>query len=82
VFDPFRDFDDAGYLRNFEGEKDLDIVKAAEHEIFRANLPEAVAYLGRQKKLTYQHFLNVHRILFKGTEWRSMAQHCDNASGP
>jgi cell filamentation protein len=66
VFDPFRDFDVAGYLRNFEREKDLEIVRAAEHDIFRANLPDAVRYLKRQKKLIYRHFLHVHHILFKG----------------
>ena len=44
MFDPFKDFDSAGYLRNFEGEKNLDIVKMAEHELFRAELPEAVDY--------------------------------------
>ncbi len=66
MFDPFRDFDTAGYLRNVEGEKDLDIVKVIEHELFRANLPEAVSYLGRQKNLTYRNFLKVHHILFQG----------------
>jgi cell filamentation protein len=66
VFDPFKDFDTAGYLRNFDGEKDLDIVKVAEHELFRAMLPEAVAYLSQQTNVTYQDFLEVHRILFKG----------------
>lgn len=39
MFDPFKDFDSAGYLHNFDGEKDLDIVKVAEHELFRAKLP-------------------------------------------
>jgi cell filamentation protein len=66
VFDPFRDFDTAGYLRNFAGEKDLDIVKIAEHELFRANLPDAVSYLARRKAITYRDFLKVHEILFKG----------------
>ena len=66
MFDPFKDFETAGYLRNFEREKDLDIVKVAEHELFRANLPEAMAYLGRLKSLTYQNFLKVHHILFQG----------------
>ncbi|WP_423708718.1 Fic/DOC family protein [Undibacterium sp. WLX3042] len=66
MFDPFKDFDAAGYLRNFEGEKDLSIVKVIEHDLFRANLPEAVAYLARQKNLTYLNFLKVHHILFQG----------------
>lgn len=66
MFDPFKDFETAGYLRNFEREKDLDIVKVAEHELFRANLPDAVAYLGRVQNLTYAHFLHVHHLLFRG----------------
>lgn len=66
MFDPFRDFETAGYLRNFEGEKDLEIVKAVEHELFRANLPEAVAYLRRRRGLAYEHFCRVHYLLFRG----------------
>ncbi len=62
MFDPFRDFDTAGYLRNFAGEKDLDIVKIAEHELFRANLPDAVSYLARKKVITYQDFLRFTRF--------------------
>ena len=34
MFDPFRDYETAGYLRNFQGEKDLEIVKVAEHDLF------------------------------------------------
>ncbi|CAN7412901.1 Fic family protein [Pseudoduganella sp. LjRoot289] len=66
MFDPFRDFEKAGYLRNFEGEKDLDIVKMAEHELFRANLSEAVIYLRRRRSITYEHFCRVHHLLFRG----------------
>ena len=66
MFDPFKDFEIAGYLRNFEGEKDLEIVKVAEHELFRANLPEAIGYLGPLKNIAYRDFLRVHRILFHG----------------
>ena len=66
MFDPFNDFETAGYLRNIAQEKDLDIVKVVEHELFRANLPDAVRYLGKQKRLQYTDFLEVHRILFKG----------------
>ena len=66
MFDPFNDFDRVGYLRNFENEKDLGIVKVVEHELFRANLPGAVAYLRKQENLTYTNFLKVHHILFRG----------------
>lgn len=48
MFDPFKDFETAGYLRNFEREKDLDIVKVAimlmpqKHEL---TTQEAAAFL-------------------------------------
>mgnify|MGYP006189232979 CR=1 FL=1 len=66
MFDPFKDFDTAGYLRNFAAEKDLDIVKAAEHELFRANLPEVVHHLATLTQITYADFCQVHKILFQG----------------
>jgi cell filamentation protein len=66
VFDPFGDFAMAGYLRNTGAEKDLDVVKAAEHVLFRAQLPAALDYLSRCGRIKYEDFLNVHRILFSG----------------
>lgn len=45
MFDPFGDFETTGYLRNTSAEKDLTVVKAAEHTLFRAQLPEALAFL-------------------------------------
>jgi cell filamentation protein len=38
VFDPFGDFATEGYLRNFDKEKDPEIVKIAEHELFREQM--------------------------------------------
>ena len=38
MFDPFGDFATEGYLRNFDKEKDPEIVKIAEHELFGAQL--------------------------------------------
>lgn len=66
MFDPFGDFATEGYLRNFDKEKDLEIVKIAEHELFRAKLPEALAFLATKKRIEYPDFLEVHRILFEG----------------
>jgi cell filamentation protein len=66
VFDPFGDFDTEGYLRNFDKEKDLEIVKIAEHELFRAQLPVALNFLAKKKRIEYSDFLNVHQILFEG----------------
>lgn len=64
MFDPFGDFASAGYLRNVEAEKDLEIVKMAEHQLFRAQLPEALNFLSKLKRIEYADFLTVHQILF------------------
>lgn len=66
MFDPFGDFATAGYLRNFDGEKSLEIVKVAEHQLFRAQLNAALEFLANRKRITYADFLEVHRILFEG----------------
>ena len=66
MFDPFEDFQTAGYLRNVEALKDLDKVKVQEHVFFEANLEDALTFLRKVKgPIAYQHFLNVHRILFE-----------------
>jgi cell filamentation protein len=64
VFDPFGDYDSCGYLRNTEGEKDLEIIKIVEHELFRAQLPLALDYLAQCPYIEYADFLETHRILF------------------
>lgn len=65
VFDPFGDFESAGYLRNIERLKDRKAIKVLEHAFFEANLEKALSLL---EELTgpveYVHFLEVHRILF------------------
>ena len=52
TFDPFGDFASEGYLRNFENDKDLAIVKRAEHASFTTGLDEAFASLGKVETLT------------------------------
>ena len=64
MFDPFGDFALRGYLRNSEGEKDLEIIKIAEHQLFRAQLPVVLDFLSNCKRIEYTDFLEVHRILF------------------
>src|SRR3954447_26099194 len=64
TFDPFGDFATEGYLRNFEKEKDLAIVKRAENESFTTGLDEAFAHLSKSKGLTYDYVLQTHGILF------------------
>jgi len=66
MFDPFGDFETAGYLRNTGAEKDLSIIKAAEHALFRAQLPIALANLAKCRRIGYEDFLNVHKLLFGG----------------
>jgi len=62
MFDPFGDYEIAGYLRNTNAEKYLTVVKAAEHALFRAQLPAALTYLAQCRRIGYDDFLNVHRL--------------------
>jgi cell filamentation protein len=64
TFDPFGDFGVEGYLRNFEKEKDLAIVKRAENASFTTGLDEAFAALASAKVLVYDDVLKTHGILF------------------
>lgn len=65
MFDPFGDYETAGYLRNIEGTKDLDTLKRQEHVFFEANLEKALSYLQSvDGDITYENFLKVHHILF------------------
>lgn len=65
MFDPFGDFESAGYLRNIEGLKDAREVKIQEHLFFEANLEEALAFLASIRgRIGYRDFLRVHAILF------------------
>lgn len=64
MFDPFGDGATAGYLRNVMAEKDPSIIQHVQHDVFRANLPQAIEYLASRPKITYAHFLQVHKILF------------------
>lgn len=65
MFDPFKDFATAGYLRNVNKDKDPSVVKRMEHNIFRANIDDALNNLAAEEYLTYQIFLDTHRILFQ-----------------
>lgn len=66
MFDPFKDFASAGYLRNTAREKDPQIVKQIEHALFTANLQDATAWLKKRRNLQDDDFLKVHQILFGG----------------
>ena len=41
TFDPFGDFETRGYLRNFVGEKDSEIVRRLEHTSFTTGIDSA-----------------------------------------
>lgn len=64
-FDPFNDFQTAGYLRNRRGDTDLRVIKAFEQDLFAANMELALEWLQARKRIAYADFLEVHRILFE-----------------
>ncbi|ORM65405.1 cell filamentation protein Fic [Pantoea rodasii] len=66
IFDPFGDFETAGYLQNVLSLKDPDEVKASEHLSFELSLEEALQFLSKEKQLNYSSVLKVHEILFTG----------------
>jgi cell filamentation protein len=65
MFDPFKDFETLGYLRNINRDKDPDLVKQMEHNLFRGNIDEALKNLEESEELTYENFLQTHKILFQ-----------------
>lgn len=66
MFDPFGDFESAGYLRNVEQLKDADEIKLQEHLFFEANIEQAMDYLARiRREISYADFLKVHGLLFE-----------------
>jgi cell filamentation protein len=65
TFDPFGDFETAGYLRNFAGEKDPNIVRRLEHNSFLTGIDDAFARLSGIKRIAYPDVLETHKILFE-----------------
>lgn len=63
-FDPFGDFETAGYLQNSLQLKDPIEVKESEHLSFEASIEDALACLAKRKPITLQTVLKVHKILF------------------
>lgn len=65
TFDPFGDFNSAGYLRNVEALKDPELVKNQERVFFEAHLEEALDFLRRvEGGIAYSDILRVHGVLF------------------
>lgn len=65
MFDPFGDFDTAGYLRNAYQIKDLDQIRQMEHSLFLGNMPDAIEFLAQLPEITFEDYLRVHGILFR-----------------
>lgn len=65
TFDPFGDFETAGYLRNAAAEKSSAIVKRLEHAAFVSGVSSAFDFLKSIENISYPHLLEVHRILFE-----------------
>lgn len=63
-FNPFDDFETAGYLRNVYQLTDLNVVKRLEHASFESNIEQALAYLARLETIDYAAILMVHEMLF------------------
>ncbi|VVO78377.1 hypothetical protein PS903_01634 [Pseudomonas fluorescens] len=63
-FDPFGDFETAGYLQNSLQLKDPTEVKESEHLSFESSIEDALAYLSEKKSIDYRTVLKVHEILF------------------
>jgi cell filamentation protein len=64
IFDPFNDFDNRGYLRNFFGSKDIPKVKALEDASFQGNIERAINTLAAIDFIEYKHVLDIHKTLF------------------
>lgn len=64
TFDPFKDAETRGYLRNFAGSNDRNKIKSLEHYSFKAALPQAMGALAEKPRLAYSDILGTHKILF------------------
>lgn len=64
IFDPFDDYESAGYLRNAFKFKDPEQIKKMEHLAFEASLEEAIALLAAPTRITYETLLELHALLF------------------
>lgn len=63
-FDPFGDFETAGYLQNSLQLKDPVEVKESEHLSFESSIEDALVCLARSKPIDYETVLKIHEILF------------------
>jgi len=64
VFDPFKDFETKGYLRNVSGFKNLHEVKKLEAISVHKNIETALRNLQNKEYISYGDILETHKILF------------------
>jgi cell filamentation protein len=64
TFDPFRDFEERGYLRNLYGSKDIAAVKALAQKSFKKNIQSAIDAVVATQFIEYKHILGIHQTLF------------------
>ncbi len=57
TFDPFGDFETAGYLQNSLGLKDPTEVKESEHFSFELSIEDALTYLAKTQPINYKSVL-------------------------
>ena len=63
-FDPFKDFEKSGYLRNLLGSQDMEVIRDLENIQFQTNLRPALNQLQAVFSLDYKHVLMTHKTLF------------------
>ncbi|PRA34105.1 Fic/DOC family protein [Pseudomonas poae] len=63
-FDPFGDFETAGYLQNVLRLKDPSEVKESEHLSFELSMEDALDYLSKKASIDFESVRKVHEILF------------------
>lgn len=73
MFDPFGDYETAGYLRNYRKLKDKKLVSDQERLACAAFAPKAAQYVRDRGHISYFDVLKVHEILFgKLYPWAGM----------
>lgn len=63
TFDPFRDFDSRGHLRNFFESKDVQEIKALEYSFFQINVERAINRLAAIDFIEYKRSTSMLKSL-------------------
>lgn len=65
AFDPFKDFETRGYLRNHAAAKNPDVVRRLEHNAFSGNILKALKALQDAPEINLEHVQETHKLLFE-----------------